>query len=194
MLRCKRSITGAFTLEGINEVKADDFPNIEVIDSAGVRILRYHIDQKISFVRVYHRRNENWTTSFQYKDDTATIYTNRIIYQDKCLEFSYIDTVSYRVFDVGILESDSMTFYNAEKPLFLKPVPENFEKVKQNSMYQTTYTYDTSGNFAKIIKRTAVRDNRDINYYIKCYPKNGRSLFWWIESQDFVKSLDCPAE
>ncbi|PZR23847.1 MAG: hypothetical protein DI535_23165 [Citrobacter freundii] len=179
------------TLKGIGMLKGNEYPNIEITDLDSLKTLTYHVDESHSFVRTYRHEGECWVTDFQYKDDTAIIYTKRVIYPKVLVEYSYTDSIKHQLLDVGVLVKDTMTFYQPKRRFGIPSQLGSIDRVKRDIASEIIYRYDTIGISARIIKQIKMDKLELSDVGTKCFAKNGRSFFWWLEFQDYIKEMPC---
>jgi hypothetical protein len=178
-----------YSLKGIEEVRPANYPNVEIVDSANHRILIYHINDNKSFDRDYHREQNLWICNIFEKDDTGNIYTKRVIYPDKLVEYSYTDTLRNKVFDVGILIKDTMKYFKPIKAYNRKLTLSDAMEIKEKVPYTFKYWYKKAGKIVRFI--TESNDPYDKGPMVNCYLNKNRSFFWWYETQPYLDTIPC---
>jgi hypothetical protein len=178
-----------YSLKGIEEVRPANYPNVEIVDSANHRILIYHINNNESFDRDYHREQKSWICNMFEKDDTANLYTKRVIYPDKLVEYTYTDTLRNWVYDVGILLKDTMKYYKPLKVYNRKLTLADVLEIKENVPYYVKYWYEKTGNIVRFF--TKFNNPYYNSPVVNCHPRKDRSFFWWYETQYYWPLIPC---
>jgi hypothetical protein len=180
-----------YTLKGVNEVKYADYPNIEIADSANHRILIYHIDSIVYFQRDYRREENKWILNLFQKDDTTNIFTTRIIYPNKLVEFSYTDTILNKIYDVGFLIKDTMKYFRPETSYNRRFTISDISSIESKTSYSVRFWFDTNGKNVRLFKEFGQIKNESNIPITFCYPFRNRSFFWWFEMQYSLSSIPC---
>lgn len=112
----------------------------------------YHIDSISFFKRDYHKEGNEWSLNFKERDDTTNIYTKRIIYPNKVVEFSYTDTILNNLYDVGVLIKDTMSYFRPKAVNNRKLSISDIPSIELKTPYTVRFWFDTIERKVKIFK------------------------------------------
>jgi hypothetical protein len=179
-----------FTLQGKGETSRSDYPNVEISDSSNFRILIYNSGNK-TIRRVYVDSGTFWGTRLSEQDDTGSIYTIRHNYPNQVVEFSYSDTNSFLVYDIGVLDGDKMVYYHPDRRLFGKPSLDLIDSAIKHCGYEIIFYIEPMGKDMKFVKETYIKGVADRDTFNQCYAVTDKSFFWYKEIKDLLNSKKC---